>query len=480
LALHHELEARKEGQPPSQERPTWLGDPPVFKIFTTPGVDDLPLDLADLHLCSLKDWRRPADGVAVDPELGRISFPLNIDPSQVFVNYAYGFANEMGGSPAPRKAAQIRQIDWQVGVSQEYTAVGQEEIFQSLSKAVEAWNKLEPGKTGVIVIMDSRTYDLAADPVKIEIKDGSQLLIVAARWPAVEQAHDPGIFVRPFGRFEPDGVKPCVSGDLAVNAKGKLHPGELILDGLLISGKLTILPDPISEASLESVQIRYCTLAPYRPNPIPPLPASLVVEKSPRLALSIDNCVSGPIQINSPSAVLEVFASIVDGLGGMAVDAWMTPARIFSTTFLGEVKFRRLEVSDSIFERACEVEQRQEGCARFSYFAAGSKTPRRYRCQPDLAKARRARQLKVKNLPKDESEQIENRIRPQFVATHYGHPAYGLLEMRTVSEIRQGAESGSEMGAYEPLRIALGEKNLRQVLDEYLPFGLQAGIYYRS
>jgi len=40
------------------------------------------------------------------------------------------------------------------------------------------------------------------------------------------------------------------------------------------------------------------------------------------------------------------------------------------------------------------VEQRQSGCMRFSYVPDGSGTPRRYRCQPDLALNERAKELR--------------------------------------------------------------------------------------
>ncbi len=46
--------------------------------------------------------------------------------------------------------------------------------------------------------------------------------------------------------------------------------------------------------------------------------------------------------------------------------------------------------------------------------------------------------------------------------------------------IRDGADDGGEMGvlhaAFQPLR----ETNLRIRLDEYLRFGLQAGVFYAS
>jgi hypothetical protein len=46
------------------------------------------------------------------------------------------------------------------------------------------------------------------------------------------------------------------------------------------------------------------------------------------------------------------------------------------------------------------------------------------------------------------------------------------------AEIATGAEDGSEMGAYCHLKQPQREANLRLRLEEYLPFGLEAGIIY--
>jgi hypothetical protein len=68
-------------------------------------------------------------------------------------------------------------------------------------------------------------------------------------------------------------------------------------------------------------------------------------------------------------------------------------------------------------------------------------------------------------------------IRPLFVSRVYGDPTYGQLEQRCALQIRAGAESGAEMGAFEFLKQPQREANLRDALDEYLRFGLEAGLF---
>ena len=71
-------------------------------------------------------------------------------------------------------------------------------------------------------------------------------------------------------------------------------------------------------------------------------------------------------------------------------------------------------------------------------------------------------------------------IRPLFVSHRYGEPGFGQLELRCAEQIRTGAESGAEMGAFEFLKQPQREANLRDVLAEYLRFGLEAGLFYVS
>jgi hypothetical protein len=132
--------------------------------------------------------------------------------------------------------------------------------------------------------------------------------------------------------------------------------------------------------------------------------------------------------------------------------------------------------------------RRQTGCVRFSYVQPGSAVPRRYRCQPDLEAATRiasvreaARQRGAAVTPAQENAiraEVEALIRPLFVSQRYGDPAYGQLQQRCALQIRTGAESGAEMGAFEVLKQPQREANLRDALDEYLRFGLEAGFFF--
>ncbi|MGB3654102.1 MAG: hypothetical protein WBA41_23230, partial [Rivularia sp. (in: cyanobacteria)] len=75
---------------------------------------------------------------------------------------------------------------------------------------------------------------------------------------------------------------------------------------------------------------------------------------------------------------------------------------------------------------------------------------------------------------------ILSRSQPRFTSTEYGTPGYAQLSLACATEIRTGAEDGSEMGVFSYLKQPQRQANLQASLDEYLRFGLQAGIFYIS
>ena len=147
------------------------------------------------------------------------------------------------------------------------------------------------------------------------------------------------------------------------------------------------------------------------------------------------------------------------------------PTRFVRSTVFGEVYVRALELaSESLFTDPLTAVRKQIGCARFSAFAEGSRTPRRFRCRPDLA---------LMGLTSEEDRRRERiRLTPTFTSTRYGHPAFAQLRRSTAKEIRTGAEDGAEMGVFNQLKEPQREANLRAALDEYLRFGLASGLFF--
>lgn len=139
------------------------------------------------------------------------------------------------------------------------------------------------------------------------------------------------------------------------------------------------------------------------------------------------------------------------------------------STALGTLLVRTLSASDALLTDPVEVERRQEGCVRFSYVMPGSQTPRRYRCQPDLA---------LELVQGAARLAVADRLRPRYTSVHFGDAGYCQLSLSCPVELRTGAEDGSEMGVFAHLRQPQREANLRIRLEEYLPFGLRAGVVF--
>lgn len=77
-----------------------------------------------------------------------------------------------------------------------------------------------------------------------------------------------------------------------------------------------------------------------------------------------------------------------------------------------------------------------------------------------------------------EKRLIMERLQPIFTSTRYGDPGYAQLRQSCDRELRTGAEDGSEMGVFNGLKQPQREANLQANLEEYLRFGLEAGIFY--
>jgi hypothetical protein len=193
-------------------------------------------------------------------------------------------------------------------------------------------------------------------------------------------------------------------------------------------------------------------------------------KENDRLDVSILRSIAGPIDLPDTVPELRIVDSVIDGEDNAAISAPGSQVRIETSTIDGTSETRSLEASESLFSGVVIVERRQVGCVRFSHVPVGSRTPRRYRCQPDLA-------LKDIKDPVERAS-IQTRLTPLFTSTNYGDPAYYQMRPTCAREICTGAEDGSEMGVFHYLRQSQREANLRAALDEYLRFGIEAGIFY--
>jgi photosystem II stability/assembly factor-like uncharacterized protein len=111
------------------------------------------------------------------------------------------------------------------------------------------------------------------------------------------------------------------------------------------------------------------------------------------LSIALDYSICGLIRLPESVLKLSIQDSIIDrGIDstensqvGTAIAASGAMVTVHSSTILGTTKSRSIQASDSIFDQLVSAIDQQVGCLRFCYVPLGSRTPARYRCQPDLA-----------------------------------------------------------------------------------------------
>ena len=509
-ALYDDLEELRQtivnGKTPDS---IYFGDEPVFEVFVNGSV--IPPE--NILICDLKvpmesRWAPPgfkkysrmlADGTkietempilaAVDPEIGILALfdrSKSLTEQNVQLTYTYGFSSDMGGGPYNRsesvKTVMPDNVDWQVGVSKD-TSIHSDCVFSTLGEALEDWKKqASAGRTGVIAIMDNQTYDEHNTPIKVSVPERSRLLIVAAGWPEEDDPLTPGLEKRFNGHVVPEDRRPYLKSDIEVTGTAPekySQPGELILNGLLIGGNVRL-----KNGNLGLLQIDHCTIVPNSGGIIIE-PISPGTVKQSLTSINVLSSICGSISAESEADISRVDKvtiedSIIDCTSETVIDLKNTKTVINRSTILGGVNVRNIQASDSIFTGQVKVAQQQVGCVRYSFMPDGSSTPRRYRCQPDTAleDARRRGNYGSAGLPLEKRQNIINCLKPVFESTTYGEPTYLRLGLACPDEIASGASNRSEMGVFSSLMQPQRKANLRIVLDEYMRFGMESGIFY--
>lgn len=421
----------------------------AFAIYRGPAAEPAHLVPArDVVCMDLSGWAPPPrpGTVGVDLRRGRLTVrPGEVPKGGLTVSFHHGFSDELGGGGYERGPSLTPADPGQtVAVAKlAEPAPGAAPPARSLQAAVGAWRRAgRPDR--VFRIGDSRTYGG-------RLAGGTALDLAAGTTVAIEAESGEFPSVRVVGNLE---------------AHAPPEGAELVLNGLLIEGGVTV-HGPLR------LRMHHCTIVPGRmqgPTGQPASPdrdAIVAAAGSAGAELVADRCILGPLRL--PEAARRVFLrdSIVQSLPVAGVERPAIAATdagapgpvlgLERATVFGDVAVRAVdEVTDSIVTGALRAELRQVGCLRFSYVGPGSAAPRRFHCAPDEAAGGR-------------------RAAPVFASTRYGSPHYARLHRTTPDAIRRGAESGAEMGVFCGLEEALREDDLRERLQEYLPFGLIPG-----
>jgi len=379
------------------------------------------------RLCE-RNWKVEKKKAAIDVMLGRLVLFDSGEPKtgELVVTYTYGFSSEIGGGSYHRTipVGDVDGTTWSV-------AVAKGTQVDTLHKALKQWDdhcKANPADPrGVIRILDNGAYDANEE---IRLPAGASLTIVAD-----------------------NGTRPTLTtkGYMVVRRAGEASDAtrsrQLCLNGLLVDGGL-MLDRPAGahrHMGRLDVTIEHCTLMPHGVH------VALDADAARSVTLKISRSIVGPLYLPATTAGLSVSNTIVGNGTGYAVAAGdginppAGPAATFQrVTVFGQVRAADVTAWDTIFTGQLEITNKDS-----------------------------AQQLRFSYVRDDDAE-----IQSIFTSTCYGDPAYAQLGPRCPRQIRRGAADGSEMGAFHDLHQPQAEDNIQAVLDEYLPFGLQPGIFY--
>lgn len=465
----------------------WFDDEPVLRVRLD-GVD-LPPDR--LFACRLEPWdvagqpvwHRPvmAGSVCFDPELGRIALHVDDEGKALEAAWAWGAAHDAGGGPQDRAVSVEGWASgffvageaepWCVGVSARARDAAASlpfngPVFASLAAAVAAWNGRGGGR-GIITMLDNATYDedLMAAANRIRLAPGARLAIVAAS-DLVRSAGDAVLA---------SGCQPHLRGGIAVLGEAGVVgdvPGVLILDGVLVEGEIKV-----RDGELGRLEVHHCTLGGSAAG----LDGGVeVLAGNAGLSVVVRHSVVGALRLGPAAGGLVVTDSVVGQASDLsqapavmmiALNAPQADAEVARSTVLGRTEVRTIEAENCLFVGRARAAQRQAGCARYCYAPAGSRLPRRFRCQPEMAVAAGTAAM---------AGETERRLRPFFVSLRFGDAGFARLADAADVGLREGGEGGAEMGlgfsGGEPFR----RRNLDDVLEDHLPFGLVAAPVFMS
>lgn len=403
------------------------------------------------------------DPPAVDPQLGRIALPPGT-AGDVYASFYYGFNADMGGGEYPRAAT--------------FTAKPEQPILRVPGDYATVHEALAAlGGAGVVEITNSGTYS-EPNGLNLSVNPGGHVELRAA-----------------------DGCRPTVQLGKEFTVSGGAE-SSLDINGLVIAYSppsggaplpVALVHLPAANANtLSHLGLTHCALVPGlvltpQGDPDPAyagIPALFV--SSTELKVEITKSIVGALWIDIDSST-SVSDSIIDATSASAVayvasvdSATQRPAAggaltMSGCTVIGKMYASLLSlVSECIFwaelssadtaatpplwKAPLWAVRKQEGCVRFSYLPAGAIVPRNFKCV----------------------KQGEGTPQPLLYSLRYGDPAYCKLFSVTDDAIRRGAEDGGEMGAFHFVLAPLRESDLRVRMTEYLPVGLEFGVFYEN
>jgi hypothetical protein len=228
-----------------------------------------------------------------------------------------------------------------------------------------------------------------------------------------------------------------------------------------------------NQSQLSNLGLTHCTLVPASGYPAllaDPSGLQVVVQKSILGGLWVNglataNLSDSIVDATAPSAVAYVASVDPKTLlpqpgGALTLQGCTVVGKVYTTllSLVSDTIFWAWLAKSDTWTHPLWATRKQDGCVRFSFLPAGAVTPREFECVT----------------------QALGTPQPLFSSLRYGDPAYAKLSPSTDDEIRRGADDGGEMGAFHFVLAPLRETDLSVRMQEFLPVGLEFGIFYET
>jgi len=260
---------------------------------------------------------------------------------------------------------------------------------------------------------------------------------------------------------------------------------KLLLSGLRIVGELRI--EEVGRATINALDlvVEHCSILQGG------ITVDLETENAPALALTVRRAIVGPLRMPANVAGLYIAESIIDhqlaaptaaadALGDYALatpaqanDPTVRPgppATIDQCTIFGKVYVEKALQANAVLFTSPVVVERPDaaapGIARYCYLPIGSNLPICEHCLHEGASSPHCLHC------------LAQIARPVFSSRRYGRPGYAQLSKLCSDEIRYGVGDIAEIGVFHHLYQPQRAANIQIMLEEFLPLGLDAGIFH--
>ena len=450
----------------------YYGEGNSLALYKTTALATTLLNAYQIQICNLSgadgSWSNvPSTGSAyaacVDPELGRIALPAPL-PSGVVLqtSFCYGFSGEMGGGEYARADTftSATAVCFFPDTGSDYTTLQGALNFASAKAAANLPVAVEITNSDVYLL-----NSVAAPGLQVTVPAGATIELRAA------DGHRPTLVL---------GAEITVVGGAGstFNLNGLLLTYVAPAPNSLIPAALVHVPNA-GQNQLGALGLTHITLVPglaLTAGGAAQFPGqSSVLGELSGLKVTVTKSILGAIQVHELANV-SLSDSILDACGptGVAYAGLDGASAGGSLTLQGCTVFGKVHTALLALMSNCIVwaglaapdtwaspltaDRKQQGCVRFSYLPAGAVVPRQFECV----------------------QQIQDAPQPLFYSMRYGDPHYAKLWPCTDDSIRRGADDGGEMGAFHFVLAPLRETDLLVRIQEYVPVGLEFGIFYQN